>query len=223
MTNLSRIVLSVGLLLLVTRVASAQEGEDTGTVSGTAEVSATGDASLTPPPAPPPAGSPGKLGIGGTIVLSGVGGLEGVYHVSDKLMVGGALTFASFSPDMGDGTTSVGLFVEGFYNLFDKSWADLYAGARLGYLSGSAGGGAAAVDASAIVIEIPLRIEIQLHRRLSLHFETGLAIDLVSVDGAGGDTSVTVFALGAHAGSPLNVASSGGGDIFATGGFTFYL
>jgi hypothetical protein len=210
--NLFVVALASAGLLVAAPAAFAQEGEGSAEVnaSATGEVNANASANVTTPA--PAAGEPGKLGVGGAITLSGLAGLEITYHMSDKLMLNGLIGFANFSPDGdADSTTLIGFAASAFYSLFDHAWADLYFGGRLGFVSDSGRGGG---DLTNFLIELPLRIEIQLHRRLSLHFETGLAIDFISVDpGMGADSrSTTLIGLGALA----------GGDVFATGGFTIH-
>jgi hypothetical protein len=222
MKNSTIVALLGAGLLAAAPLAYAQEGEATGTVSGEASAStetpATASVSVTSSDAP------GKLGFGATLILSGIGGVEAQYHMSDKLMIGGVILLDNFSPDMGDSTTTFGIAASGFLNLVDRSWADLYGGVRLGFLSGSFSTGGFSADASTIMIELPLRIEIPLHRRFALHFETGIALDFLTISPGGGapDQSATFFTLGARGASPLGLGA-GGGDIFATGGFTIYL
>jgi hypothetical protein len=225
MKNFSIVATAALGLLVAAPLAYAQdgEGETTDSVSGEASATVGTETPATTSVAVTSSDAPGKLGFGATLTLSGVGGVEVQYHMSDKLMIGGVILLDSFSPGGdADSSTTFGIAASGFFNLIDKSWADLYGGARLGYLSGSTSVGMFSADSSAILIELPLRIEIPLHRRFALHFETGLAIDLLTVSGGGGDASGTFFTLGARAGSPLGV-SSGGGDIFPTGGFPIFL
>jgi hypothetical protein len=225
MKTFTLIAFAAAGLLAAAPLAHAQEGETTGTVSGEASASVGTETPANASVAVSSSDAPGKLGFGATLILSGVGGVEAQYHVSDKLMVGGLILLDNFSPDMGDSTTTFGIAASGFLNLIDKSWADLYGGVRLGFLSGSFSAGGFSADATTIMIELPLRIEIPLHRRFALHFETGIALDFLTISpGAGApDQSATFFTLGARGASPLGLSAGGGGDIFATGGFTIYL
>jgi len=219
MKNSMTMVVMIAALLGTGAVAGAQEGEGSGEVTGEAsasgEVSPTGD-TRTPVAAELSSGEgapKGQLGVGAALILSGVGGLEVTYHLNEKMMLNGMLLFVSISPDMGPSTTLFGLGGSFFYNLFDKGMADLFIGGRLAYTSNKQsqdlGGMTVSSTKSDFDIEVPLRIQLQLHRRLAVHFESGIAMQLSSEDMGNITANQTTIVVGAT-------------NLFATGGFTIY-
>jgi hypothetical protein len=224
MKNFMTIVVTTAVLLGGGAMARAQD-EGTGEVSGeaSAEVNANAEANANVntnvAAEGSVAGGPGEpngpLGVGAAITLTGIGGLEVTYHLNPKLMLNGMLEFVTFSQDNEPSVTTIGLAASAFFNLFDQGWVDLYAGGRLGYLSSTTsqdvGGMTFEQTSSEFDIDLPLRIQIQLHRRVAIHFETGIGFQFQSDEAPGGGTaSQTVITIGAT-------------QLFATGGFTIYL
>jgi hypothetical protein len=156
--------------------------------------------------------SPGgtTIGLGVSSTLAGAVGGEAEFWVGDKLLITALVGINSFSPDAdgADSTTTIVIAGGGFYRLAGGDKTDFMVGGRLDL--GLATGGQ---SSNQINLEVPARVEYRFTDSMSIHFETGLVLGLISEDGA-----VT---------APFGPADSRviqlGGGLFGSAGITLYV
>ena len=187
-------------------------GEDT----GTGDTTATGEASATADTAPAPAAGGGRtehpLGIGfsttvGGLQSFGAGGLEAEYWLSDTLAINALGRLGFFSPDvdMADSTVLVQVGAGALLAIKSRGAASLLVGGRflLGFTSAGDG-------TTSLAVEAPLRLQMRLAPRLSVHVEGGVAIGI-------GDQQ----ALGGQVGQDFSLLI-GSRNVFGQAGVTAY-
>jgi hypothetical protein len=148
------------------------------------------------------------IGLGIATTLAGAVGGEAEFWIGDKLLITALLGITYFNPDVdgADATTGILLAGGGFYRLAGGDGTDFMLGGRLDL--GSASGGRSQIN-----LEIPARVEHRFTDSMSIHFETGFVLGLISEDGA-----VT---------APFGPADSRvmqlGGGLFGSAGITLYV
>ena len=208
--KISAILISVvALVAFSTSAAHAQDDDDlfgdgdgtgdgivddgTGTGDGTA-TDGTGD----PAPANDAAANgEHNLGVGFSTPVGGLssfgsgGGAEVEFWIGDKLAINGLGRLFFFSPDVDMADSILGLQIGGgiLFALKQTGPAMLMVGARalLGFTSGDAG-------TTSFAIELPLRLQMRVAPRLSVHAEGGAAIGIGDQSAlGGGDQSFSLF------------------------------
>jgi hypothetical protein len=154
-----------------------------------------------------------NLGVGfsstvlGAGTQFGAGGIEIEYWLSETLAINGLGRLIFFSPDVDGAESQIGIAVGVGALLVVKQHgpASLMVGGRflLGFTSGDAGD-------TAIALEGPLRLQMRLAERLSVHVEGGIGIGIGDQTALGG------------AGAESFVLSIGSQNVFGNAGLTAY-
>lgn len=153
------------------------------------------------------------FGLGAAATLVGVAGVEAVV-TRDRLLFSLLFNASHDDPDAGQATTRLSLSGGAFYAPWRWSAARLAVGGRLDVRWARAGG-PTATSFHQIDLEVPLRGEVYLAPRFSLHLEAGVAIEMVD--------EADLAAPGGFGRPPGTYLSIGEANLLGNAGFTVYL
>jgi hypothetical protein len=162
----------------------------------------------------------GRIGVGADASLSGLAGLSGRYMAAERFGVQAILAADLYSPDQGDGETTILVGLGAIYDVVAAG--EVVVGARAGvdvaYFDGPEPAQMIADSGTQVSLSFGLRPELFVTSSLSLHAQVGVVVDLLPESGrvvAAGDATEAA----ANEGNAISLAV----DLLGSAGFTFWL